>query len=51
MFLGRLAAIAVLAVLVVAITATSALSSTFMRRDPGNVLLSAGSTLSSTSGC
>jgi len=43
--LGRLAAIATLAFLVVVITATSALASTFVRRDPGNVLLSPGSTL------
>jgi hypothetical protein len=48
--LGRLAAIATLAFLVVVITATSALASTFVRRDPGNVLLASGTTLISSTG-
>jgi hypothetical protein len=48
--LGRLAAIATLAFLVVVITATSALASTFLRRDPGNTVLAAGSVITSTGG-
>lgn len=48
--LGRLAAIATLAFLVVVITATSALASTFLRRDPGNVLLTSGSAIAGSTG-